>query len=248
MRIYYDMLEERINDSLNASVGFGNLLPSGIFKLGGEALNAFGERYRLIKEFQEVTLSLFNASLRGEFDPRLAELVVNELPENLGLEYHRTLSPLQHRTPVFFRTDEVAPGKICEIQCPGSSWGLYDLIHSMFADHCSVFGECASFPKSLSEGFAASLERYLGKPPVVHHLMDNASIPQCVRYFIQGTRRYGVRYFGYDKDVTPYNCNFVRCHDFVGLYHNNFAKLRLSDCDAGLVCFDLPPSALFEVK
>jgi hypothetical protein len=82
----------------------------------------------------------------------------------------------------------------------------------------------------------------------VHHLGDNSSRPQGMRYFIERTREEGVRYFGYDKDVAPRDCNFVRSHDFFSLRYHNFFDDRLARCNAGACRFDLPPSALFDGK
>lgn len=245
---YYDFLDDQINTLLNITVGFNCLLGSDPYRLDKNDISCFSKRYHLIKEFQNNTLSLFKASLRHEFDPELAVLVINELPENQGWEYHKKLTPQQNKTPVFFRTDEVVPGKISEVQCPGSLWGLYEQLYSLGLYYGLIFGVSTTFPQSLSENFSAALKKFLGIPPVLHHISDNASIPHDVRFFIQKTRKYDLKYFSYDKGVTPYNCNFVRAHDFVGLFYNNFAKQRLLDCNAGLLHYDFPPSILFEEK
>jgi len=149
---------------------------------------------------------------------------------------------------VFFRTDEVVPGKISEIQCPGSSWGLYEQIYHFYQNHHSDFGEQVTFPKSLAAAFSDTVKQSVNAEPCIHHLLDNASIPHGMRFFIQSTRKHNLKYYGYDKDVTPYNCNFIRSHDFVSLFYNNFAKQRLADCENLLLRYDLPPTALFEQK
>jgi hypothetical protein len=248
---YYDYLDAQVNDLLNIDMGFNNLLGANLYYLDPGAVRGFFERYLLIKEFQEITLSLFHASLCRELDPQIAALVLSELPEHVGWNYHKQLlenNVQQHRTPTYFRTDEVADGKIIEIQCPGSAWGLYELLYSFFTDHASTFGGITNFRRTLSEQFASSLAKHLGKEPIVHHLMDNASIPHCVRFFIQKTRKQRVRYFGYDKGITPYNCNLIRGHDFQGLVYEAYAKRRISAWTKGLLDYDLPPSILFEVK
>ena len=65
---------------------------------------------------------MFNASLNAEADPEIAGLVIDKLPEHHGWNYHKNLK--LEDTTVFFRTDEVTPRKITEIQSPGSLWGL----------------------------------------------------------------------------------------------------------------------------
>lgn len=248
MKDCYQFLDSEINNRLKVTVGFNALIGAKPYYLSQGVLKGFYDRYSLIKRFQEITLSLFNASLHGEFDPELASLILSELSGKRGFQYHKKLTSRQHRTPVFFRTDEVIPGKFSEIQCPGSTWGLYEQLYLLYEHFSPTFKTGRSFPRNLAEGFSASLRRYLGKDPVIHHLLDNASIPHGVRYFIQRSRKHGLHYFSYDKDITPYDCNFVRSHDFVGLYYNNFAKQRLSDCEKGLCFYDLPPSGLFEAK
>ena len=248
MHEYYEFLEHEINDLLGITIGFNNLVAVHPYTFDQETRQGFFDRYLSVKEFQKITLSLFQASLNHEFEPELASLVINELPENMGWEYHRKLTSRQHRLPVFFRTDEVVPGKIAEIQCPASGWGQYELFYRLYTKFLSRFDTNSTFPQSLAEAFSGALKTYLNQPPFVHHILDNSSVPHGMRYFIQKTRQYGVQYYGYDKEVTPYNCNFIRCHDFVGLFYNNFARQRLAECEAGTVYYDLPPSTLFEEK
>lgn len=248
MSEYYEFMDDQINTILNATVGFDNLLSAELYTFDPDTLKGFFDRYSLIREFQETTLSLFNASLDNEFDPELASLVINELPGHQGWEYHKNLTSRQHQIPVFFRTDEVTPGKIAEIQCPGSAWGLYEQLYHFYSEYSSDFGAKTSFPQSLSQNFSSDLRQYLKKDPVIHHLLDNASIPHGMRFFIQKTREHHLKYYSYDKGVRPYDCNFVRAHDFVSLFMENFAKQRLSECDDKLLHYDLPPSTLFEEK
>lgn len=243
---HYQYLDHKINDALKTDLEFDLLLGATLYKLEPAISQSFFDRYRLIKEFQEITLSLFNASLNGEDDPEIASLVLSELPDCQGWNYHKNLA-LKH-TPVFFRTDEVIPGKISEIQCPASLWGICDLLYNFYNDHQKIFGKVGIFSKCPSELFAQALKQYLGKMPLVHHLTDNSSIPHDMRFFIQQTRLYGIKYYTYDKEVTPYNCNFVRSHDFVGLWYENFASERMLRYKKGDLHYDLPPSILFDEK
>lgn len=243
MNAYYEFLDRQLNDALGTDLEFNLLLGVKPYQLVPNVLQGFFDRYALIKQFQEITLSLFNASLNGDADPEIASLILNELPENQGWNYHKELNLKD--TPLFFRTDEVVPGKICEIQCPASLWGICEQLYH-FYNH---FGfENTSFNKSVSENFADMLTRYLGTPPLIHHLTDHSSIPHDVRFFIQQTRKHGLKYFTYDKGVTPYNCNFIRAHIFVGLWTENYASERLARYKAGNLKYDLPPAILFDEK
>lgn len=248
MRNYYEFLDSHINTTINADVGFSCLLADRSYPLDLEEKALFTRKYEAIREFQQKSLDIFNASLKGDMDPEIAELVLNELPENFGRDFHLKFMTERNFLPVFFRTDEVVPGKISEIQCPGSLWGLYEQVHRLVSHYRSEFGGSALFEKGLAEGFADSLKRYLADAPVVHHLIDNASVPAGIRFFIRKTREHGIRYFGYDKGITPYDCNFVRSHAFAGLFSDNFFQMRLAGSLDQKICYDLPPSILFDEK
>lgn len=243
---YYEFLDQQLNDALKTNLEFDLLLSTKLYKFDPSVVQGFFERYSLIKEFQEITLSLFNASLNGDEDPEIASLLLNELPANQGWEYHKNLN-LQH-TPVFFRTDEVAPGKISEIQCPASLWGICDQLYDFFVSHQKDFGECQTFSKSPAENFSDSLKQYIGGEPFVHHLTDNSSIPHDVRYFIQKTRENGIKYYTFDKEVSPYNCHMVRSHAFAGLLADNYFLERVEKYKQRKFHYDLPPSILFDEK
>lgn len=243
---YYEFLDQQLNDALKTNLEFDLLLSTKLYKFDPSVVQGFFDRYSLIKEFQEITLSLFNASLNGDEDPEIASLVFGDLPENQAWDHHKELN-LRH-TPAFFRTDEVVPGKISEVQCPASLWGVCDQLFDFFKTHSKDFGKCTCFSKSPAENFSESLKKFLPSEPKVHHLMDNSSVPHDMRYFIQKTRNFGIRYFSYDKDVTPYSCNLVRSHDFAQIYADNFFRERLEKYQNDSIQYDLPPSILFDVK
>ena len=244
----YRHLDEEINRRLGATVGFTALIRPTPYPMDAEFLAGFQARYALIKRFQDQTLALFKASLRGDADPEIAGMVVGDLPGELGLAYHQQLTDAQHRSPVFFRTDEVAPGKVVEIQCPGSGWGLAEEIRTLYCNHESTFGPPVYFHDSLAAEFANALRSYVGSEPIVHHLSDNASRPHGVRYFLQRVREQGINHFSYDRGITPEDCNFVRSHDFVSIPYHNFFSDRMRRCNHGNVFFDLSPSGLFDGK
>jgi hypothetical protein len=249
MRDYYEFLDENINTCINADVGFSCLLSSPqTYELGREECDGFFARYEKIKKFQEQTLDLFHASLKGDAHPEIAELTLNELPEHFGREFHENLLSAKKSLPLFFRTDEVIPGKISEIQCPGSAWGLYEQVYQLLNSFESELGKSRLFNTGLALNFTSALKSHLQSQPVVHHLIDNASIPAGIRFFIQATRKRGLKYFGYSKGITPYDCNFIRAHAFHGLFSDNFFKTRLNASFKGELSYDLPPNILFDEK
>jgi hypothetical protein len=245
---FYRQIDDDINQLLGVDVGFTARLRAESYPMTDEEVAAYRQRHTLIRQFQEITLVLFQASLRGEADPAIAASVLGDVPPHLGREYHAQLTGRQHLPPIFFRTDEPVPGKLSEIQCPGSGWCLAEEILSLYQKNPSAFGHGKHFSDSLAATFAASLAQFIGRQPLVHHLVDNASRPHGMRYFIQRTRQHGVRYFSYDHGVGPGDCNFIRSHDFITLPHHNFFADRMQRCERGELRFDLPPSVLFDGK
>lgn len=245
---FYRQLDEEIDSRFGASVGFTSLIRMEPYTMDEQTVAGFRNRYDLVKRFQEQTLALFKSSLKGECDPEIAQMVVADLPRHLGLDYHRQLTDRQHRSPVFFRTDESRPGKLTEIQCPGSGWGMVEEIMTLYRNNEAVFGPSKHFYESLAAGFARAIGVYLGSQPLVHHFLGNSSRPHGMRYFIQRTREHGVRYFSYDQGCMPQDCNFIRSHDFISLPHHNFFAERMKSCNRREVFFDLSPSALFDGK
>ncbi|MCF8111980.1 MAG: hypothetical protein K9J85_10890 [Desulfobacteraceae bacterium] len=253
MQKYFDFFDNQINDLLRVDVGFSSLPAAEIYQMGPGVLEGFKTRYEVIKQFQQVTASLFNASLQGDMDPEIARLIVNELPDSHGLEHHKDLHDHAAKmskdiTPVFFRTDETVPGKISEIQPPGSLWCTFEQFYLFYRHFERDFKAGSVFEQPLSRKFVESLRDYLPFEPVVHHLMDNASVPAGMRFFLQRTRQHGMKYYGYDRDVTAYDCNFFRAHAFQGLMADNYLAGRFSAWKKGLAEYDLPPSIVFDEK
>ncbi|MFW6011309.1 MAG: hypothetical protein ACOC8Q_02245 [Desulfosalsimonas sp.] len=253
MRKYFDFLDSQINDALQVDIGFNSYPAADVYQMPSEEMEGFKARYKYIKEFQKITASLFNASLKGKADPEIAKLIVNELPDFHGLKYHKDLHAKaaqmsKNITPVFFRTDETVPGKISEIQPPGSLWCTFEQLYLFYRHFRDDFKAGSVFDQPLSRNFVQSLRDYLPFEPVVHHLMDNASVPAGMRFFLQRTRRQGLKYFGYDRGITAYDCNFIRAHAFQGLMADNYLAGRLSAWEKGFAEYDLPPSIVFDEK
>jgi hypothetical protein len=243
----YKEISDRINDVASGNLGFTQLLPVAPRRLPATEYHGYRERYMVIREFCKTTLDLFQASLRGDADPSIAELLINESPPHLAKDYHRQLPPHLYHVPRFFRTDQASHQHPCEVQCPGSMWGDFQLLWDFFEARGQLDGGL-----SLSEGFIESLTDHLGEQPRVLHLVDNASAPQGVRYFIERTRPQ-VKYFGYDAELGSGTgslaCNFVRSHSFFGLLAENLIQARLREAArTGTSVFDLPPCVVLDQK
>jgi hypothetical protein len=254
MEQYFAFLDGEINTLLGIDAGFTTLPATQIYTFDPQELQGFYDRYRLIVEFQQQVAAIFSASLRGEMDPFIATLLINELPYANSAEHHRQLHQQAEEQqlpilPVFFRTDEVAPGKISEIQCPGSAWCICEQLHSFYRHFATDFAGETQFPIPPAQRFAEELRQYLPfDEPIVHHLLDNASIQAGMRYFLQRTRAHGLKYYGYDKGVTAYDCNFIRAHAFQSLLADNYLNSRLQAWGQQKLSYDLPPSICFDEK
>jgi hypothetical protein len=173
----------------------------------------------------------------------VSEFLLNDACGTDLESYHRSLKSEDFTTPVCFRTDEV-PDAIVEVQCPGSGWGDCELL----TEYYTLTGALSNSGDPFSKRFATSLQGLLGEPPRILHLLDNASVPHGLRYFIEQTRRHGLKYWGYDPEAGLRECNFVRSHSILGLMAETYFQDRLTRSRLGEVLFDLPPHVLFDQK
>jgi hypothetical protein len=244
---WYRYIDDLIEQRTRVSIGYTNLIATKPYPIDDAALAGFAARYARIKRFQEITRDIFMASLRGDADPEIAASVVGDLPPCRGTAHHLQLTARQLQTPVFFRTDEAAPGTIVEIQCSGSAWCMADQTRQIYQQFARDFGTPKYFPRSLAQGVASSLRNYLGGEPLIHHLLDNASRPHGMRYFIQLLRDEGLRFFSWDP-MAPDDCNFVRSHEFCNMRYHGFFHQWLAAAEEGRLKFDLPPTPLYDGK
>jgi hypothetical protein len=206
--------------------------------------SAWQERHEVLRSWHRTSLELLAASVLGEMPRTVAASLLDHLPDHVGWRQHRQLPLRTVGTPTFFRTDQAEDGTVLEVQCPGSLWGVHEILLEFYAE---AGDEEARKAEPLSAKFTAALRKRLGAAPVVHHLMDNSSHPAGERFFIQRARR-GASYYGFDAGVRPGDCNFVRGHDFLALLAENFAGERVRRLMEGQSVYDLPPVALFDQK
>lgn len=237
----YAWADDLINSAPRYATGFTELLATEPYRMSPVLRRQYDGRLHLIRSFQKIALDVFRAALSGEMPPAVLHWLMNETPDCVGLSYHRNLEDRHFTLPVFFRTDEVRPGKIIEIQCPGSAWGELQLAFE-YAVAMGYRGREAS----PADRFAAQLTDFLRDTPVVHHLLDNASAPPGMRYFIEKTRP-RVRYLSIDHGVRASDCNFIRSHAFFSICSDKDFLPRLSKVGSGVI-YDLPPHILFDNK
>jgi hypothetical protein len=230
-------------DATRSAAAFTALLAAEPHVLPAGALSGLQKKFALLRSWQQTSLDLLAASVRGDIPRAVAAALLDHLPDHFGWKHHSHIHLESIDPPVFFRTDQAADGTILEVQCPGSGWGTHEIAQEYYAD---AGFECAQKTEALSRRFVNALSEHLGCPPIIQHLLDNSSDPAGERFFIQRARR-GARYFGFDE-VRPQDCNFVRTHDFFGLLTENFAAERLRSLGQGGCVYDLPPVALFDQK
>lgn len=239
----YGAISDLSEDVTRSRAAFTGLITPEPYCIPVPEWRAIQARNTALREWHVTSLRLFEASVRGDGPDDIAMSLLQHLPEHFGWRHHRNLQLSRVNAPVFFRTDQTANGVIFEVQCPGSLWGVHELLREWYAGSGH---ESARRVGSLAACFASALEQRLGQRPVIHHLLDNSSHPAGERFFIQRARKHA-SYFGYDE-VRPNDCNFVRGHDFFALLVENFAKRRLHRLFDGTLLYDLPPVVLFDQK
>ena len=237
----YQWADKQINTAPQYNTGFTQLFGKTPYYISPNDWSGVVSRHEIIREFMKLSLEIFRYSLVKETEPDIRNWLLNEAPSNISLEYHRSLQDCHFSLPVFFRTDESSFGKIMEIQCPGSLWGELQLAF----EYALLRGDvsCNESPAKL---FAKQLSEYLGKQPIVHHLLDDATAQPGMRYFIEKTRP-ELKYSNIDKGIRPENCNFVRNHFFWGLCNEIHFLRRFPNIGTN-VFYDLPPHVLFSQK
>jgi len=114
----YAWADSLIDSSPRYATGFTELLAARPYPVSPVVRRLYESRLLLIRSFQQIALGIFRAALNGEMHPVVLHWLMNETPDCVGLCYHRNLEDRHFTLPVFFRTDEVKPGRIIEIQCP----------------------------------------------------------------------------------------------------------------------------------
>lgn len=237
----YTILDAAVNGVPATSLGFTQLAAPRPYELGDAAIDGARARYKAVHEFFNSALDVLAAALEGEYPPNVGAMLLSEVPSDLGAAFHRRILARRRTIPQFFRTDEVRPGRIVEIQCPGSLWGEYEALRFQYAE-----GGYTDIP-SVAASFTDQVRSVLGPDVRIHHLLDNASISHTMKYFIHRTRP-AVRYWGIDPGIDQLSCNFVRSHSFFGQIGECFFSPRLEQYAAGELMFDLPPVIIFDEK
>ena len=237
----YEWADGVINACPSYATGFTELLAAKPYWVSPEVRRLYDSRLPFIRSFQKTAVDLFRAALRNDVHPAILHWLINETPDSLGVRYHRSLEERHFSLPVFFRTDEVLPGRIIEMNCPAALWGELQLAF----EYSARLGCCASLV-SPADQYAAQLADFLPGAPVVHHFLDKSSNPGSWRYFIEKTRP-RLRYWGIDPGIRASDCNFIRYQAFVDLAQDENFPARLSKVGQG-VTFDSPPYMLFDQK
>jgi hypothetical protein len=237
----YEWADGLFNSSPRYATGFTELLATKPYPVSRVVRHHYETRASLIQNFHQIALNIFRLALNDELHPAVLHWLINETPDSLGISYHRKLEDRHFTLPVFFRTDEVTPGRIIEIQCPGSAWGELQIAYEYAARLGYHVGD-----SSPADQFATQLTNFLKESPVAEHLLDNSSAPSGMRYFIEKTRP-RVKYCNIDHGIRASDCNFIRSHAFYSICADKEFVPRLAKVGRG-VTYDLPPHILFDNK
>jgi len=240
-----DQLNKMLLDATAMDAGFRGLVRAEPLELPIGHFSGFCERYELIKNFQINVLELCRRSLAREIDPIVARVLFNEILPTYGEAYHRTVLEKRQDTPVFFRTDESVPGKITEIQCPGSGWGECAILSDFYARNGF---ESLALPNPAKHFAEDVIGLFPDGDAKIHYLLDNCALPNTTTYFIHKTRKHNLRYVGFDRKLGPRDANLIRSHTFLGLIGDCNFNERLGKNLGGTLIFDFPPTMIFDQK
>lgn len=257
---YFEWLNSEFCDSDLSGLGFTQSVAVSPHVILSDSIQ---KNNTIIRNFQLSCLKLLKIALKNN-DKEILNYLINDTPQCMGIEYLKNLPEVFWKPPVFFRTDESSLGRVFEIQCPGSSWGELELLYNFYNK--------INFKLNINQPaqeFTNQLVRYLGlnddTSPLVYYLIDNASIPVGVRYFISQTRMTNppIKYWGIDKyplielisedgkivkkQLKAIDSDFVRTHYYLELFGECDFNKRIY-IDKPEKCYDLPPMSLFDQK
>ncbi len=237
----YEWANHVLNTAPRYDVGFSELLSPNPYCMASNTRQLFDARLILIHSYMNTALEIFRAALRDETHPAVLHWLMNETPDIVGLPFHRKLEDRYFTIPLFFRTDEVSPGRINEIQCPGSLWGELQLLY----DYAVEMGFAGS-ERPPADQYATQITDYLKAPPVVDYFIDNTTSPAGTRYFIEKTRP-RMKYWSIDRGIRKEDCNFIRSGAFyvqVSDYHFSWRFPRVGKG----ITYEFPFHILFDNK
>ena len=161
---------------------FTGLLAAQPGMVAPQARATLREKHALIQSWQRTSLELFAASVRGDLPRTLAAALLDHLPEHFGWGHHARIDLGSIRPPVFFRTDQAADGTVLEVQCPGSGWGMHEIVQDSMPMPASrrpaTPRRCRRASSLLTENFAAERLRLLAAGRPVYDLPPVALFDQ----------------------------------------------------------------------
>jgi hypothetical protein len=242
---FYRLLDDTLAASQGESPGFSELVQTAPVALPGHVFSARRSRLEEFQLFFKTASGIFSDAVDGKCSPLLSKLLLNDVPECYGAEFHRALPRDVWTIPQFYRTDESINGKVFEIQCPGSGWGDLQMLATVYSqlNPSSVVSQYKP-SKAVAEEIVQVCQ---DASPSVLHLLDNSSNPVSMRHLIATTQP-PLRYWGQSRSVRNADCQFIRSHSFFGLVAENLFKERVGMAARGQVWFDLPPVLVFDEK
>lgn len=241
----YQFLERELRGSLAASDSFTELVAASLKIVPDSEFELRRRRHASFVAFFEAAKGIFRETLKGAYSEQLRRWLLRDSESFLPGDLYKRLPEEAWTIPRFFRTDESKSGLVFELQCPGSGWGDLPLLAKLYrtmggAKQLDGFAPEVAVANDIAEACGEAV-------PQVLHLLDNASNPVSMRYFMSVTQP-PLHYCGYSKAALNGKANFIRSHSVFGLVSENLFRARLARCARGELVFDLPPLVIFDQK
>jgi len=229
-RNYQYYVDKLYQKELRSDVRFSMITSLTPAIVSDEEIQGFIDRYHTINEFLHISQDLFKQSLVDTSMREIRDLILNEVNSEFALDYHQQLYDNEVSIPYFYRTDESVSGKINEIQFAGSIWGTVQALQlSLKYVQKYIEVPVRTFNKNLiADVVSKSICDMTHNNPLIYHQIDVSSNMIDMNYFISVTRKYGLKYLGYDIEASFKTVNFIRTHSFMelvtGSYFFDFLK------------------------
>ena len=234
------LMDERIVSSSGRGKTFSMQVCPDPFILDSDEFNGFGSRYNTIKRFMSISEKILKKSFGNKSLDFILKFFLGEV-DQATVEYHKQYyDSNRDYTPLFFRTDEPVPGRIVEIQSPGSGLATLGELQKVWAEARGLH-----FP-GWDTQMVSMLEQICGRMPRILYIPFSSFQDDRI-IFEKLTEQQGVEY------IDPANAkledfDFVRTHSFDNLSYNNLFNHIMIRFFQGNCIIDSPPTLSYNQK
>lgn len=241
----YQFLEAELRASFAACDNLTEIVASAPVPVQTKEIVNRQQRHRTFQRFFQQCRDIFSRCVQGGQSDALRRMLLHDSESFMPPGFYERLPKEAWTIPLFFRTDESKSGRVFEVQCPGSGWGDLPLLARLYRKtHPSSWLDTFTPEGTVADDITV-ICGVAG--PSVLHLLDNASNPVSMKYFMSLTQP-PLRYCGFEKSAANNAAQFVRSHSVFGLVSENLFRRRLEQCAQRELWFDLPPLVIFDQK